>query len=90
MENKKKQPFFSKKFLKILEKNSRKNKDLIKKIWDQVNKLLRSPELGKPLRHDMKNERRVHIGSFVLVYKISGNKIHFLDFDDHDKVYKKK
>lgn len=75
---------------KILKKQKRKNPQIVAEIQKQIEKILRFPEFGKPLRYDMKNERRVHIGSFVLVYKISGDEIHFLDFEHHDKVYKRK
>ncbi len=41
----------------------------------------------------MKGLRRVHIDkSFVLVYEIieADNKVIFLDFDHHDKIYKRR
>lgn len=89
-ESPKSYPFFSEKFRKILDKLEKKDRQALRKINEQINKVLDYPEVGKPLCHDMKNLRRMHIGSFVLVYKILGNEIRFLDFDHHDKVYKKK
>lgn len=80
----------SEKLDKILKKHKRKNPQIVTEIQKQIDKVLRFPEFGKPLRFDMKNERRVHIGSFVLVYKISDNRIHFLDFEHHDKIYRRK
>ncbi|MEK7502951.1 MAG: type II toxin-antitoxin system RelE/ParE family toxin [Patescibacteria group bacterium] len=80
----------SEKLNKILKKQKHKNPQVVSEIQKQIDKVLRFPEFGKPLRHDMKNERRIHIGSFVLVYKIWKNEIHFLDFEHHDKVYKRK
>lgn len=80
----------SEKLDKILKKYKRKNLQIVAEIQKQIDKVLRFPEFGKPLRYDMKNERRIHIGSFVLVYKISGKEIHFLDFEHHDKIYKRK
>lgn len=80
----------SEKLNKILKKQKRKNPQVVVEIQKQMNKILGFPEFGKPLRYDMKKERRIHIGSFVLVYKVSGNEIHFLDFDHHDKIYKNK
>ena len=75
---------------KILKKQKRKNPQIALEIEKQINKVANFPEVGKPLRHDMKHQRRVHIGSFVLTYEIWEDKILFLDFDHHDKVYKKK
>ena len=74
---------------KILKKLKRKNPQIVIEIKSQIFKIIKFPEIGKPLRYNMKNSRRVHIGSFVLVYKIINNEIHFLDFDHHDNVYKK-
>ena len=51
-----------------------------------------NPEHYKPLRHDMKGLRRVHImKSFVLIFRIdqTTNKIIFEDFDHHDEVYRR-
>lgn len=82
-------PVISPKLDKILKKQKRKNPQIVLEIEKQINKIANFPELGKPLRYDLKHQRRVHIGSFVLVYEIFGSEVHFLDFDHHDKVYKK-
>ena len=82
--------FFSEKLKRVLKKLEKKDRQALRQIEEQINKILNNPETGKPLRYDMKQLRRVHIGSFVLVYKILGNEIRFLDFDHHDKVYKVK
>ncbi|KKR79622.1 MAG: hypothetical protein UU24_C0005G0040 [Candidatus Nomurabacteria bacterium GW2011_GWA2_40_9] len=80
---------FSIEFKKILEKMARKDKSGLKKIEDQVYKIISNPFVGKPLRNVIKNYRRVHIGSFVLVYKIENEEITFADYDHHDRIYKK-
>ncbi|MDW7732250.1 MAG: type II toxin-antitoxin system RelE/ParE family toxin [Methanolobus sp.] len=50
----------------------------------------RNPECGKPLRNVPKGYRRVHIGSFVLIYEVddTDNTITLLSFIHHDKAYK--
>lgn len=64
-----------------------------RKTYEQVKKKLvelgKNPEIGKPLRNVLKNRRRLHIASFVLIYKIdTENKvIKLLEFDHHDKAY---
>ena len=88
-ESLKPRPFISERLKKILEKLQKKDRQTINQIEEQINKILDNPEIGNPLRYDMKHLRRVHIGSFSLVYKIFGHEIRFLDFDHHDKVYKK-
>ena len=49
-----------------------------------------NPEIGKPLRNILKGKRRIHIGSFVVIYEIDeGNdKITLLDFEHHDNAYR--
>ena len=90
MENNEKMHFvFSIEFKKILEKMAKKDKLGLKKIENQVYKIISNPLIGKPLRNIMKNYRRVHIGHFVLVYKIENQEITFADYDHHDRVYKK-
>jgi YafQ family addiction module toxin component len=80
---------FSPEFEKILEKLAKKDKPELRKIEGQVYKIISNPFIGKPLRNVMKSYRRVHIGSFVLVYKIEDEEITFMDYDHHDRVYKK-
>ena len=90
MENNNKMSFvFSIEFRKILEKIAKKDKMGLKKIESQVYKIISNPLIGKPLRNVMKNYRRVHIGSFVLIYKIENHEIVFIDYDHHDRIYKK-
>ena len=49
-----------------------------------------NPYLGKPLHDKLKGKRRVHIGSFVLIYDVNEkeHKVIFLDFAHHDEAYK--
>lgn len=80
---------FSPEFIRVLKKISKKDKLGLKKIETQVNKIVLNPIIGKPLRNVLKNYRRVHIESFVLIYKIENNEITFIDYAHHDRVYKK-
>ena len=67
----------------------KKDKTVFEQIESAIGKILHEPLVGKPLRYAMKNRRRVHIGSFVLVYEFHNGELRFLDFDHHDRVYKK-
>ena len=80
---------FSIELKKILEKMAKKDRSGLRKVEDQIYKIISNPLVGKPLRNIMKNYRRVHVGPFVLVYKIENERITFVDFDHHDKIYKK-
>lgn len=73
-----------------LKRVKRNKPDLLLPLEAGVAKTLRDPTLGKPLRNELRNNRRIHIaGSFVLLYEIIGTEVRLLDFDHHDKIYKK-
>ncbi len=74
---------------KVLRKIKKWNPDLSAKLHVQIKKIAREPEFGKPLRHILKNYRRIHIESFVLLYEFRNNEVHLIDFDHHGKIYKK-
>jgi YafQ family addiction module toxin component len=80
---------FSLNFEEILKKLAKKDKKTLKEIERQVFKIINNPLVGKPLRNVLKNYRRIHIGHFVLVYKVDQKDLVFVDYDHHDKVYKK-
>lgn len=65
----------------------RKDKALYRRLQTAVDKILLNPEFGKPLRYDLKNYRRVHVGSYVLVYEVRDGVVFFVDYQHHDVVY---
>ena len=77
-----------------LAKKDRKRAEIInKKIKQIVNSDSISIQHYKNLRHDLKEFKAVHIdSSFVLVFKadIPNNFVLFVDFDHHDRIYKKR
>ena len=84
----------SKNLDRILLKLSKKDKKLYEQILQKIDEIINSSDIEhyKNLRYDMKDKKRVHIGHFVLVFNLKKqeNIIYFIDFDQHDKVYKKK
>ena len=72
-----------------LKKLKKRNKDIFNRVGNQIIKILREPNIGKPLRYTLRNRRRVHVGSFVLIYEFHQGELRFIDFDHHDKIYKK-
>lgn len=72
-----------------LKKLKKRNKDIFDRIENQIIKILREPNIGKPLRYTLRNRRRVHVGSFVLIYEFHQGELRFIDFDHHDRIYKK-
>ena len=76
-------------FERILKQLKRKKLTLLSDLEKQIVKILREPAIGKPLRNVLRNYRRVHVGSFVLIYEIQGNEVRLIDFGHHDRIYKK-
>lgn len=61
----------------------------LEQLTKKIDYLMEHPEMGKPLRNRLKGKWRVHIGPYVLLYKIdnSQNCIVLLTFKHHDEVY---
>ena len=72
-----------------LQRCKRKDPALFARAENQIFKILREPNIGKPLRYSLRNRRRIHAGSFVLVYELCEGELRFIDFDHHDRIYKK-
>jgi len=75
---------------KSIEKSCKKNSLLRQRLRNKMKEILQNPKHYKPLRHDLKGERRIHImKSFVLKYEIDEeNKIvKFIFFGHHDEAY---
>jgi YafQ family addiction module toxin component len=77
-------PAFKKDLKKI-----RFNFELQNRLENKIEEILGNPYHYKPLRNVLKNKRRVHIGSFVLIFEIKeeDNIIVFHSFGHHDEAY---
>ena len=75
----------------MLSKLSKKDKLQFEILTRKIEEILKNPRIGKPLTANMAEQWRVHIRNFVLTYEISEKEriIKLIDFDHHDKVYKK-
>lgn len=72
------------------EKEMKKCDNSIKeKAIKQIQKIIENPEIGKPLRYNLKGERTVYIWPFRIIYCYFGNTIYFLRFEHRKEVYKK-
>ena len=77
-------------FERVLIRYKKNDHKLFGQIHAQILKILQEPSIGKPLRYTLKNRRRVHMGSYVLVYEFHNGELRFIDFDHHYRVYKKR
>lgn len=80
---------YTRQFESALRHWKKKDGRIFTSIVSQIEKIIHEPQIGKPLRNVLKSRRRVHVGSFVLVYEFHNGELRFLDFDHHDQVYKK-
>jgi mRNA-degrading endonuclease RelE of RelBE toxin-antitoxin system len=76
---------FSKSFNKAITKlNNNSVKDNVKK---HIVKIVNNPEIGKPLRYNLKGERTVYVKPYRIIYFYEINIITFLVFEHRDDVY---
>jgi len=84
----------SKNFDRILYKLKKKDKIVFESLLKKMDEILNisSVEHYKNLRYSLKDFKRTHIGSFVLVFRYDkkNDMILFTDFDHHDCIYKKR
>lgn len=76
---------YSKKF----EKDVKKVRDnaLKERLIKQVEKIIKNPDIGKPLRYNLKGERSVYVTPYRLVYAVIDDKIYLLRFQHRVDVY---
>ena len=68
-------------------KLGKKDKKQLEAINKKIEQILTDPLQFKPLRHPLEGLRRVHIGSFVLIYEVRENPktIRILKYKQHDE-----
>ena len=64
-----------------------RDKSVKERMIKQVEKILKNPEIGKPLRYNLKGERSVCVSPYRLVYALVDDKIFLLRFRHRDDVY---
>ena len=80
---------FSTEFEKILKSLKKKKPQIFKQVEKKIIKIISNPVVGKPLRNVLRNYRGIHINPFVLLSELKDNEIRHLNFNHHDKIYKK-
>ena len=73
-----------------IRRTCKKDKGLCDEVKKKLNQIDVNPLIGKPLRNVLKGLRRVHVGSFVLLYQFEepSSTIKIINFSHHDEVYK--
>ena len=65
-----------------------KDNKIKEKLQKQIQNIIECPELGKPLRYDLKGERTVYIKLYRLIYSYQGTILYLLRFEHRKEVYK--
>ena len=78
---------FSIEFEKSMKKLKKKDKTSFEHIQKKLAEIVQNPEHYKPLKNILAGYRRLHFGSFVLIYTIEGNIVRIISLDHHDKAY---
>jgi YafQ family addiction module toxin component len=74
---------------KLFKKMGKKDKTQLEAVNKKINQILADPFQFKPLRHPLGGLRRVHIGSFVLIYEVfeESKTVRVLKYKHHDEAY---
>jgi YafQ family addiction module toxin component len=74
---------------KAFKRLSKKDKKQLEAINKKIQQILTDPLQFKPLRHPLEGLRRIHIGSFVLVYEVYEKTkiVRVLKYKHHDEAY---
>ena len=78
---------FSDEFDKSINKLKKKDKVLFNQIRKKLLEIIKNPARYKPLKNILAGFRRLHFGSFVLIYKIEEMTVKIISLDHHDKAY---
>ena len=72
-----------------LRKTWQKDPARFNQIEKKLRELAEKPEIGKPLKKPLKGFWWLHIGHYVLMYKIDkkDQKITLVDYAHHDEIY---
>lgn len=75
---------------KTFERQVRKLKDgaVKNRIRKKAEEVLENPEIGKPLRFELKGERSIRIQPYRLIYAAVGDTLYFLRVEHRKEVYR--
>ena len=74
---------------RVFRKLAKKDSQQMEAIARKIKEIAEDPRAFKPLRSPLVGKRRVHVGSFVLIFSIDEARrtVVLEDYDHHDRVY---
>jgi len=79
---------YSKYFGRDYAKTTQKNLGFREQVDKKIQQVLAYPAVYKNLKKPLQGYRRVHVGPFVITFKIDGKFVKFVRLAHHDEVYK--
>jgi len=75
--------------IKAFRKLGKKDKKQLEAVNKKIQQILEDPLQFKPLKRPLEGLRRVHVGSFVLIYEVFENPkiVRVLKYKHHDEAY---
>ena len=75
--------------IKLFRKLGKKDRKQLEAVNKKIQQVLKDPLQFKPLKHPLEGLRRVHVGSFVLIYEVFENPktVRVLKYKHHDEAY---
>jgi addiction module RelE/StbE family toxin len=65
-----------------------RDKELKARARKRIREIVEDPEIGKPLRFELKGERSVRIPPYRLIYAVKGDTLYLLRFEHRKEVYR--
>lgn len=77
---------------RAFKKLSRKDPERMDAIGKKIKEILENPHSFKPMHYPLAGMRRIHFGSFVLLFSIDEQRkaVVLEDYEHHDRVYRQK
>jgi len=77
---------------RIFKKLAKRNPNLMETIAKKIQEILEDPHRFKPMHFPLGGMRRVHWGSFVLLFSMDEQRktVILEDYEHHDRVYRTK
>jgi YafQ family addiction module toxin component len=74
---------------RVFKKLIKKDRKYLEAINKKIEQILNDPLHFKPLKHPLDGLRRVHVGSFVLIYEVLENQktVRVLKYKHRDQAY---
>ena len=74
-------------FIKSIKKLKKKNPKMAERIIKKLDEVIDNPQKFKSLRNVLAGYKRIHFGSFVLIFTVKEDRVIIVSLDHHDKAY---